>query len=63
MLRMRGFEAFYFLLAAYYYSVCERAQNACRYTKTAKRNSMNGELTKVEASSLLLSVVFISVLY
>jgi len=63
MVRMTGFEAFYFLFAAYYYSLCERAQNACRYTKTAKRNNMNGELMKVEASSLLLSVVFISVRY
>jgi len=60
MVRMTGFEAFYFLHTASYYSLCERAQNACRYTKTAKRNSMNGELTKLEDSSLI-TVLFISV--
>jgi hypothetical protein len=36
------FLGFLFLPTAYYYSLCVRAQNACRYTKTAKRNSMNG---------------------
>ena len=61
MVRMTGFEAFYFLPTASYYSLCKRAQKVCRYNKTAKRNSMNGELMKLKASSLLLSVIFISV--